>query len=146
MLMTSESLQVWNSLEINEMIKDADSGYSYEEGLLFEASPSVYASDGRQTTNLFFNNILMSDKVRASSENPGNLASYAADGNLSTFWTPKVRPRPQRSPYFPIFHWLEIDLGREETVRAVTIRSGHGCLDSDSDASGYQYDDYDFHR
>ena len=38
--------KVWNSLEINEMIKDPDSGYSFEEGLLFEAAPSVNASDG----------------------------------------------------------------------------------------------------
>ena len=39
-------MKVWNSLEINEMIRDPDSGYSFEEGLLFEASPSVNVSDG----------------------------------------------------------------------------------------------------
>ena len=38
--------KVWNSLEINEMIRDPESGYSYEEGLLFGGKPRVNASDG----------------------------------------------------------------------------------------------------
>ena len=27
------------------------------------------------------------------------------------------------------YHWLEIDLGREEDVYAITMRSDDGCLD-----------------
>ena len=91
----------------------------------------------------------MSDKVRASSENRGNLARYAADGNLSTFWAPDL-PNiilSRRQEILPSFHWLEIDLGRRETVHAVTLRSGLGCLDGDSDVNGFDYyDEYDFHR
>ena len=88
----------------------------------------------------------MSDKVRASSENPGNLAVYAADGNLSTFWAPDL-PVARRREIFPNFHWLEIDLGREETVHAVTLRSGLDCLDSDFDVyDEYYNNEYDFHR
>ena len=68
----------------------------------------------------------MSDKVRASSENPGNLAVYAADGDLSTFWAPDLRVARRRE-ILP-GHWLEIDLGRVETVHAVTLRSGLSCL------------------
>ena len=45
-LMRSECDQVWNSVEINEMIRDPNSGFSYEEGLLFGASPNIYPSDG----------------------------------------------------------------------------------------------------
>ena len=33
--------QVWNSLEINEMITDPSSGYNYEGGLLFGESSSI---------------------------------------------------------------------------------------------------------
>ena len=91
----------------------------------------------------------MSDKVRASSENRGNLARYAADGNLTTFWAPDL-PNiilSRRQEILPSFHWLEIDLGRRETVHAVTLRSGLGCLDGDSDVNGFDYyDEYDFHR
>ena len=83
----------------------------------------------------------MSDKVRASSENPGNLAVYAADGNLSTFWAPDLPAVARRREILPTFHWLEIDLGRVETVHAVTLRSGLDCLDADHD-----YIEYDFHR
>ena len=80
----------------------------------------------------------MSDKVRASSENRGNLARYAADGNLSTFWSP-ARPRCGKGcETVPTFHWLEIDLGRIETVHAVTLRSAVGCLVED--AGHYEYD------
>ena len=96
----------------------------------------------------------MSDKVRASSENHGNLARYAVDGNLSTFWTP-VLPRKRRD-ILPTIHWLEVDLGRIETVHAVTLRSGLGCLDGDidddddDDEYDYEYNDlidkYNFHR
>ena len=91
----------------------------------------------------------MSDKVRASSENRGNLARYAADGNLSTFWAPDL-PNiilSRRRDINPNFHWLEIDLGRIETVHAVTLRSGLDCLDSDFDVyDEYYNNEYDFHR
>ena len=33
--------QVWNSLEIDEMITDPSSGYNYEGGFLFRNSPSI---------------------------------------------------------------------------------------------------------
>ena len=36
--------QVWNSLEINEMITDPSSGYNYEGGLLFGDSPSIHGT------------------------------------------------------------------------------------------------------
>ena len=42
---------------------------------------------------------------------------------------------------------MEIDLGRIETVHAVTLRSGLDCLDSDFDVyDEYYNNEYDFHR
>ena len=81
------------------------------------------------------NDILTIDRVRASSENRGNLARYAADGNLSTFWapdSPDYIERPAERVQKSFLHWLEIDLGRVETVHAVTLKSGLGCLDDDN--------------
>ena len=73
--------------------------------------------------------------VRASSENDGDLAPFVNDGNLSTYWTPNyteetILSLKKRQSIF-LLPWLEIDLGQEETVYAVTLRSGLGCLDTD---------------
>ena len=70
--------------------------------------------------------------VRASSEIEGKLARFVNDGNLSTYWTPNYTEeerlsRTKRQTIF-LLPWLEIDLGREETVYAVTLRSGLECL------------------
>ena len=64
--------------------------------------------------------------VRASSENEGDLARFVSDGNLSTYWTPNyteetILSLKKRDTIF-LLPWLEIDLGQEETVYAVTLR------------------------
>ena len=73
--------------------------------------------------------------VRASSETEENLVRFVNDGNLSTYWTPNYTEELtlsliKRDTFF-LLPWLEVDLGREETVYAVTLRSGLGCLATD---------------
>ena len=73
--------------------------------------------------------------VRASSETEENLVRFVNDGNLSTYWTPNYTEELtlsliKRDTFF-LLPWFEVDLGREETVFAITLRSGLECLATD---------------
>ena len=71
------------------MIQSPTSGYGFEKGLVFTDSSE---SEGRSSKSYIFINDVQGPTIygiRASSEEIDALATYAMDGNLSTYWSPE---------------------------------------------------------